>query len=76
MSKPLISVLIPMYNAERGIVDTLESIKQQTFQDFEVIIVNDGSTDRSVEYARAILPQAVILAQENLGIATALNLGL
>lgn len=44
---PLISVLIPAYNVEDFIGDCLESLKKQTFRDFEAIIVNDGSTDRT-----------------------------
>src|SRR5690554_4333791 len=43
------SVIIPLYNKERDIQKTLDSLFNQTFQDFEAIIVNDGSTDRSAE---------------------------
>jgi len=44
---PYLSVIIPVYNAERYLDDCLESIKKQTFTDFEIIIVDDGSTDES-----------------------------
>lgn len=44
---PYFSVVIPLYNKEKYIQNTLESILKQTFVDFEVIIVNDGSTDTS-----------------------------
>ena len=44
---PYFSVIIPLYNKERDIVKTLESLLQQEFQDFEVIVVDDGSTDNS-----------------------------
>lgn len=44
---PLISVIIPVYNAEKTIRRTLNSIKEQTFYDFEVIMIDDGSTDTS-----------------------------
>lgn len=44
---PLISVIIPVYNAEKTIRRTLDSIKEQTFYDFEVIMIDDGSTDTS-----------------------------
>ena len=46
---PLVSVIIPMYNAARFISQTLESLLYQTMQDFEVIVVDDCSTDNSVE---------------------------
>ncbi|MDI3496032.1 MAG: hypothetical protein PWQ35_53 [Patescibacteria group bacterium] len=43
----MISVIIPLYNGEKTIIDTLQSLERQSYQDFEVIIVNDGSTDDS-----------------------------
>jgi glycosyltransferase involved in cell wall biosynthesis len=47
---PIISVIIPAYNAERTILETITSVQQQTFSDFEIIIINDGSSDRTLEY--------------------------
>ncbi|MDY7012475.1 MAG: glycosyltransferase [Cyanobacteriota bacterium] len=46
---PLISVLIPVYNGEKTIRETIQSILDQTFQDFEIIAIDDGSTDSTVE---------------------------
>ncbi|MER3492124.1 MAG: glycosyl transferase family A [Mastigocladus sp. ERB_26_2] len=46
---PVISVIIPTYNSEKTIRHTIESVLQQTFSDFELIIINDGSTDSSLE---------------------------
>lgn len=46
---PKISIVIPVYNAEKFLVETLDSVKNQTFRDFECVIVNDGSTDKSLE---------------------------
>lgn len=46
---PKISIVIPVYNAEKFLVDTLDCVKNQTFTDFECVIVNDGSTDNSLE---------------------------
>lgn len=44
----MISVVIPLYNKEKQIKRTLQSILAQTFQDFEIVIVNDGSIDNSI----------------------------
>lgn len=46
---PFFSVVIPVYNAEKYINKCVESILQQSFEDFEIVLVNDGSTDRSME---------------------------
>lgn len=46
---PKISIVIPVYNAEKFLVETLDCVKNQTFTDFECVIVNDGSTDKSLE---------------------------
>ncbi|MGL5192222.1 MAG: glycosyltransferase family 2 protein, partial [Chroococcales cyanobacterium] len=46
---PTISVIIPAYNAEKTIQETIESVLNQTFPDFELIVINDGSTDRTLE---------------------------
>ena len=51
MSKVKISVIVPIYNVEKYLDECLKSIKEQTFSDFEVIMVDDGSTDKSVEIA-------------------------
>ncbi|MDY3066762.1 glycosyltransferase family 2 protein [Porphyromonas sp.] len=44
-----ISVVIPLYNKERTIVQTIESVINQTYSDFEIIVVNDGSQDKSAD---------------------------
>lgn len=51
-TKPEISVIIPVYNAEKWISRCLESIIKQTFKNFEVIIVNDASQDKSFEIVK------------------------
>jgi glycosyltransferase involved in cell wall biosynthesis len=73
---PLVSVLIPMYNGADGVAATLESIQQQSYSHWEVILVDDGSTDGSAQLAAASMPSAHIISQPKGGIVQALNLGL
>lgn len=49
-----ISVIIPAYNAQRTILETIESVRQQTFQDIEIIVINDGSTDQTSSIINSI----------------------
>jgi Glycosyltransferase like family 2 len=74
----LVSVVIPAYNAEATIDDTLRSVRSQTHRDLEIIVVDDGSTDRttSVVKAHAAVDRRVtLIAQENAGVAAARNVG-
>lgn len=75
---PLVSVIIPVYNAEKYLLDCLESISNQTYKTLEVICVNDGSTDRSLEICKAYAKKdkrVIVLDQENTGQAIARNNG-
>ena len=47
--KPIVSVLMPVYNGEKFLKEAIESILYQTYTDFEFLIINDGSTDKSEE---------------------------
>jgi glycosyltransferase involved in cell wall biosynthesis len=75
-----ISVLIPAYNVERYVAESLASIQNQTIQDLEIIVVNDGSVDSTLTVVEQIAqcdPRIrVISADRNLGTAGARNLGL
>ena len=51
-SKPLISVLLCVYNGERYLTESIESIINQTFKDWEMIAIDDGSTDKTLEILR------------------------
>ncbi|OGM93849.1 hypothetical protein A2524_00620 [Candidatus Wolfebacteria bacterium RIFOXYD12_FULL_48_21] len=74
---PLISVIMPVYNAERFVKEAIESILHQTFTDFEFIIINDGSSDRSAEIIKSFTdPRIHMVSQSNTGIIGALNTGL
>ncbi len=72
---PKLSVIIASYNHENYIADTLRSIEAQTFDDFEIIMVDDGSPDRTVEVARAVDSRVQIYTQENQGVVAARNRG-
>ncbi len=79
MSNPLISVIVPVYNVEKYIERCIESILGQTFTDFELIIVNDGSTDKSGEICDRYSnndPRIRIIHKENGGLSDARNAGI
>lgn len=72
-----ISVIIPLYNKEKQIKDTIDSILKQDFTDFELIVVNDGSTDNSLKIVEAINDERVrIINQANAGVSAARNRGM
>lgn len=75
---PSVSVLVPAYNEERTIVASLQSMLASDYPDFEVIVINDGSTDRTEAELQALLgdPRLHYINKENGGKASALNLGL
>lgn len=74
---PFFSVVIPLYNKEVFIEDTLKSVLNQTFQDFEVIIVDDGSTDNSVDITNKFRDSRIkIYSQNNQGLSSARNTGI
>jgi len=73
---PEISVIIPVYNKEKYIKNTLISVLNQDFTDYEIIIIDDGSTDRSIEIIKNLNPpQIQIIQQTNQGVAVARNKG-
>lgn len=73
----MISVVIPLYNKEKYIARAIRSVLKQTFQDFEIIIVDDGSTDKSVEEVKKFDTGKIrIISQENAGVSAARNRGI
>lgn len=74
---PQITVLMPAYNAEKYIGKAIASVLAQTFTDFELLIINDGSTDDTEKIIRSFTDDRIrIINQPNQGIAAALNIGL
>ncbi|WP_298535002.1 glycosyltransferase family 2 protein [uncultured Algibacter sp.] len=77
--EPFFSVIIPLYNKENYIETTINSILKQSFKSFEIIIINDGSTDKSLEIAEITLADFSnysIVSQKNKGLSAARNRGI
>lgn len=77
----MLSVVIPLYNKEKSIVATLQSVLAQTYTDYEVIIVDDGSTDNSLQVVRERICElgtnrVRVIHQENAGVSSARNRGI
>lgn len=73
----MFSVVIPLYNKELSIANTIQSVLDQTYQDFEIVVVNDGSTDRSAEIVEQINdPRIRLVHQKNQGVSAARNTGI
>lgn len=73
----MISIIIPLYNKEHSIASTLQTVLNQTFQDFEIIIVNDGSTDHSIDEVSKITDSRIrLIHQTNAGVSAARNRGI
>ncbi len=76
-NKPIVSVILPCYNAEPFLVEALESIINQSFKDLEIICVDDGSTDATLtilnQYARNDKRIKVVINDNNLGLISTLN---
>jgi GT2 family glycosyltransferase len=73
--RPLVSVVIPAFNAARWIRDAIESVVSQEWRDLEVIVVDDGSTDSTPEIVRSVGNNLILLRQHNRGVSLARNLG-
>lgn len=79
MKKPLISVIIPVYNGEKYLADCVNSIREQTYQNLEIIIVNDGSfdgTERVCEKLQTSYDNVQIITLKDEGVSAARNAGI
>ncbi len=74
---PFFSILIPLYNKENSIAETLQSVLDQTFTNYEIIIINDGSTDDSDKVVKEFTDERILyFSTKNNGISKARNLGI
>ena len=77
VNKPLVSIIMPAYNAEKTILESIESVLRQTYRNWELIVVNDGSKDSTSAVVLAIRDERVrLIEQENAGVANARNNGI
>lgn len=77
MNTPLVSVIMPVYNTARYVESALNSVLAQTFEDFEILIIDDQGTDNSIQLCRRCSdPRIRIISQENRGLAGARNTGI
>lgn len=81
MVRPQVSVIVPCFNYAQYLPEAIESLVQQTFQDFEVIVINDGSTDRTAKVAESLKEtrsglEILIINQQHNGVAVARNVGM
>src|SRR5687768_13613622 len=79
MTTPAVTVLMPVYNAERFVAQTVDTVLAQTFTDFEFLVINDGSTDRSERILAGYAnrdSRIRLITRPNTGYVVALNEGL
>lgn len=75
MKQPLVSILMPMYNASQSVGDTIRTLRSQTYENWELLIIDDGSQDESADVVAAIQDDRIRLTRglENLGLPSRLN---
>ena len=76
--KPLISIVVPVYNVEEYINECIESIQKQTYTNLEILVINDGTKDRSIEVIKDLMndPRIQVINQSNQGLSGARNTGM
>ncbi len=70
---PRVSVIVPAYNVESFVAEALASARSQTYKDFEIVVVNDGSTDHTAQAIAPFFNEILYIEQENKGLAAARN---
>ena len=74
--KDLVSVIIPVYNSEKFLEECFKSILNQTYDNLEIIAINDGSTDNSLKILEKYSNRIQIISQKNQGLALSINMGI
>lgn len=76
--KPMVSIIVPVFNARNYIEETIRSVEEQTYTDWELILVDDGSTDGTREYLKSVesSKMRIFFLKENMGTANARNKGI
>ena len=73
---PLVSIIIPVYNGENFVREAIDSALAQTYKNIEVIVVNDGSTDKTEEILKSYGDKIIFYSKQNGGVSSALNYGI
>ena len=73
---PLVSIIIPVYNGDNYLTEAIDSALAQTYENIEIIIINDGSTDKTEKIALSYSDKIRYYSKENGGVSTALNMGI
>jgi glycosyltransferase involved in cell wall biosynthesis len=76
LSVDKVSVIIPVYNSEKFLTDSINSVLSQTYHSLEIIVIDDGSTDNSLKILQKYSDKITIIHQKNKGLADALNVGI
>ena len=78
MNEVVVSVILPVFNGEKFLTESINSILNQSFKKFELIVINDGSTDNSYEYIKKFKDTrlSVINNDKNIGLSNSLNKGI
>lgn len=74
--RPLVSIIIPTYNCENYIAETINSVLSQSFNDLELIVIDDGSTDKTRKLVESFGPPVRLISQVNAGVCAARNRGI
>lgn len=75
-SNPQVSIVIPVYNGDRYIAEAIDSVLAQTYQNFEIVVVDDGSTDQTAQVLQQYSDRIWVVKQANQGVAIARNRGI